>query len=287
MVESNVKDWQKVIDQAEEQAKQKKEQQLNEEALLTDEEILDFINANSVDDDDDENVDQDQINRSTRYNQNDDDKDDGYDNNNDDQDNEDDDELFSFNNNLNNLNNDIGLNILENPKYKELSVKLKDAEALATKYWNNVLSMKAELENYQRRADRDLANARKYGVEKIASSLLGIIDNLERCIDSKRTIKDKNILELDVVGNLYVGVELTLKMFMEVLQKFEIKALNPIGELFNYQYHNAIQTQEDENTEANTVLKVIQKGYILKDKLLRPAMVVVSKKPAMQMSDYE
>lgn len=195
-----------------------------------------------------------------------------------------DEELLNFSNSDDNNKPDVKTqqnNALNHPKYNELEDKLTETEKLANKYWNDFLRIKAEMDNYQRRAERDLANAHKYGVEKIASALLAVVDNLERCIESKNTVKDQEILNLEVVGNLYVGVELTLKMFMEVLHKFEIKAINPVGEVFDYQYHNAVQTIEDDTVDVNTVLKVIQKGYMLKDKLLRPAMVVVSKKTVL------
>jgi len=165
----------------------------------------------------------------------------------------------------------------------ELAIKLAAAEALSKKYWNDLLLHKADTENFRRRMERDLSNAHKYAVEKIALELLHVVDNLERCLESRAAVGvNGNESESATVGNealnnVYVGVELTLKMFVDVLQKFEIKAINPVGEIFNHQSHNAMQVCEDASVAPNTVLQVVQKGYTLKDRLLRPAMVIVSK----------
>lgn len=172
------------------------------------------------------------------------------------------------------LSEDHGLTF---PEHDELGDKLTAAEKLADQYWNDLLRTKAEMENFQRRAERDITNAHKYAVEKIAAELLPVVDNLERCLGSRIVSDGNNMSGNEALNNVYIGVELTLKMFLDVLQKFEIKAINPVGEAFNHQYHNAMQVREDADTVSNTVLQVVQKGYILKDRLLRPAMVIVAK----------
>lgn len=161
--------------------------------------------------------------------------------------------------------------ILTHPAYEELAKKLTDTEALVNKYWNDNLRAKADLENYQRRMERDLINARKYALEKIAAELITVVDNLERCLENKITSNE------DAVQNIYAGVELTLKMFLDVLHKFSVKQFNPLGENFNPEYHTAMATEEKEGVNTHTVLKVIQKGYMLQDRLLRPALVIVAK----------
>lgn len=182
-------------------------------------------------------------------------------------------EVADANNNTT-LPEDHGLTF---PEHDELGDKLTAAEKLANQYWNDLLRTKAEMENFQRRAERDITNAHKYAVEKIAAELLPVVDNLERCLENRVTSVESNRSDNGALNSVYTGVELTLKMFLDVLQKFEIKAINPVGEAFNHQYHNAMQVREDANVASNTVLQVVQKGYILKDRLLRPAMVIVSK----------
>jgi molecular chaperone GrpE len=122
--------------------------------------------------------------------------------------------------------------------------------------------------NVQKRADKDVANAHRYALEKFAGELLVVVDNLERSLTIK--IEDNSALK-----DMYVGVELTLKMFLDVLQKFGVTPINPQGEAFDPAFHTAMMTEE--SAMPNVVLKVIQKGYVLKDRLLRPALVVVAK----------
>lgn len=152
--------------------------------------------------------------------------------------------------------------VLEHPSYKQLEDKLTQAEQKAQENWDSLLRTKAEMENAQRRSERETANAHKYAVEKFASELLVVIDNLERSIAA------------NVADN---GVELTLKLFLEIMQKFDIVSVNPsAGEVFNPDQHMAMQTKEDANFASNVIIEVVQKGYWLKDRLLRPALVVVA-----------
>lgn len=157
---------------------------------------------------------------------------------------------------------------LEHPSYPDLEEKLTAAEVKANDYWNEVLRLKAEISNVQKRADKDVANAHRYALEKFADELLPVVDNLERSL----TIK---IEEQGALKDMYVGVELTLKVFLDVLKKFGITQINPQGEIFNPAFHTAMSMEKSETP--NIVLKVIQKGYLLKDRLLRPALVIVSK----------
>lgn len=156
---------------------------------------------------------------------------------------------------------------LEHPSYTALEGKLTEMEAKANDYWNEVLRLKAEIANIQRRADKDVANAHRYALEKFADALLPVVDNLERSLLVK--IEDNGALK-----DMYVGIELTLKVFLDVLQKFGITQINPQGEVFNPTFHTAMSMESGDTP--NVVLKVIQKGYLLKDRLLRPALVVVS-----------
>lgn len=159
--------------------------------------------------------------------------------------------------------------LIEHPTYKKLEEQLNAAENKANEYWDKLLRSQAEIENLQRRSERDIANAHKYGVEKFARELLAVADNLERSLTVKQA-------ENEALKDFYVGVELTLKLFLETLQKFGIKPIDPKNEPFNPEQHTAISVREDTTLPANSVIEVIQKGYWLNDRLLRPAMVIVT-----------
>lgn len=160
--------------------------------------------------------------------------------------------------------------ILEHPSYKQLEDKLTQAEQKSQEHWDNWLRTKAEHENLQRRTEREIVNAHKYALEKFSSEILIIVDNLERSLAAKAADHEK-------LKDFYDGIELTLKLFLEILQKFGITQVNALGEVFDPERHMAVTTKEDVNVKSNTVLEVVQKGYLLKDRLLRPALVVVAK----------
>lgn len=164
---------------------------------------------------------------------------------------------------------------IEHPDYMGLENKLTATEVELNKVRSDWLRMQAEMANILRRSERDVANAHKYGMEKFTLELLPIIDNLERSLEVQ--IPEANSESIEAVKNLHTGVELTLKMFLTVLKKFAIEQLNPVGEVFNPTYHTAMTVQEKPGVKPNTVLQVLQKGYLLKDRLLRPAAVIVSK----------
>ena len=153
----------------------------------------------------------------------------------------------------------------------ELHALLEDARSKADEHWNQCLRLQAEIDNLHKRGQRDLVNAHKYGLEKFASALLPVRDSLEMGIavaGQGQNIDPAKLIE---------GSELTLKMLAGVLEKFGITELNPEGERFNPQFHEAMSTQPRADLEPNTVVTVVQKGYLLNDRLVRPAMVIVSK----------
>lgn len=152
----------------------------------------------------------------------------------------------------------------------ELLLSLQDAQAKADDYWNQLLRARAEMSNLQRRAERELENAHKYGLEKFATELLPVIDGLEMGLSAAADAD-----RVDPV-KLREGMELTLKILAASLEKFGVRALNPAGERFNPAQHQAMAVQPAPGAEPNTVLAVYQKGYLLNDRLIRPAMVVVS-----------
>ncbi|MBS3785765.1 MAG: nucleotide exchange factor GrpE [Gammaproteobacteria bacterium] len=146
------------------------------------------------------------------------------------------------------------------------------AEARAEENWNQYLRARAEMENLRRRAERDVAQARQQSLERMASELLAVKDSLEMGVQAASEAGAD-------VEKLAEGAELTLKMFDQALDKFNIVALEPLGEKFDPEAHEAMAAQPTDDAEPNTVISVIQKGYQLGDRLLRPAMVVVAKAP--------
>ncbi|TNE80273.1 MAG: nucleotide exchange factor GrpE [Gammaproteobacteria bacterium] len=138
---------------------------------------------------------------------------------------------------------------------------------------DQVLRTQAEMQNLRRRLERDVENAHKYALEKFVGELLPVVDNLERAIQA---IDDTND-EFKAVGE---GIELTLKSFHDVLGRFKVDAVDPKGEPFDPELHQAMSMLELQEVQPNTVVDVFQKGYTLNGRLVRPAMVVVAKAAA-------
>ena len=134
---------------------------------------------------------------------------------------------------------------------------------------DQVLRVQAEMQNVRRRAERDVENAHKYALDKFAADLLPVVDNLERALAAIDSADEgqKAVAE---------GLELTLKSFMEVLVRYKIEAIDPAGEPFDAELHQAVSMVPNPDLEHNTVMDVFQKGYSLNGRLVRPAMVVVS-----------
>ena len=143
---------------------------------------------------------------------------------------------------------------------------------------DDALRTLADAQNIRRRSEKDIENARKFALEKFASELLGVADNLERALDSA----DK---DNEVVKVLLEGVSLTQKSLVDTLAKFNIMQLDPLGEPFDPQFHQAMSMVENPDVEPNTVTLVMQKGYVLNERLLRPAMVMVSKAVAPSIDE--
>ena len=138
---------------------------------------------------------------------------------------------------------------------------------------DSALRATAEAQNVKRRAEQDVEKARKFALEKFCGELLPVVDNLERALESAGG--DEEILK-----PIAEGVDLTLKSLTGALRKFNIEAVDPVGEPFDPQQHQAMTMVENPDAEPNTVLSVMQKGYTLNGRLVRPAMVLVSKAPA-------
>ncbi len=135
------------------------------------------------------------------------------------------------------------------------------------------LRAQADAQNVKRRAEQDVEKARKYALERFCSELLPVVDNLERALEAASG-------EDEAMKPIAEGVELTLKSFLGALEKFQIKPVDPAGEPFDPEFHQAMSMVENPDAEPNTVLAVMQKGYTLNGRLVRPAMVMVSKAPA-------
>lgn len=138
---------------------------------------------------------------------------------------------------------------------------------------DKALRVAAEAENVRRRAAQEVEKARNFALEKFASELLSVIDNLERALQSI----DR---EDEAQKSLAEGIDMTHKGFLSSIAKFGMEVVNPEGQPFNPQQHEAMGMQESADVPANTVLYVMQKGYLLNGRLLRPAMVMVSRAPA-------
>ena len=152
----------------------------------------------------------------------------------------------------------------------ELEVKLTAAEAKIDDQKDSVLRAKADGENARRRAAQEVDKARKFALEKFAGELLPVVDNLERATLAAD-------LENEALKPLLEGIELTQKSFLTTFEKFGLEVIDPKGETFNPEQHQAMSMQENEELPPNTVMAVMQKGYSLNGRLLRPAMVMVSR----------
>ncbi|MGB0713175.1 MAG: nucleotide exchange factor GrpE [Gammaproteobacteria bacterium] len=149
--------------------------------------------------------------------------------------------------------------------------QLAAAEAKASEHWDAFVRAQAEMENLRRRAQRDVENAHKYAVEKFTKELLAVKDSLEMGLNAASEGEDPDM------GKLIEGTELTLKMLAQAFEKHGVTEVYPLGEKFDPELHEAMAMQPSAEHEPNTVITVIQKGYTLNDRLVRPAMVMVSK----------
>ncbi len=150
---------------------------------------------------------------------------------------------------------------------EHLLEQLAEAEKKAEEHWELLLRTKAEMENLRRRTDKDLENAHKYGMEKFVTEMLPVKDSMELGLAAEEATAE----------SLLEGMRLTLNMFNNVFDKLSVKEINPEGEKFDPELHQAMTMQPTDDVEPNTVLSVMQKGYTLNERLVRPAMVMVSK----------
>jgi len=151
-----------------------------------------------------------------------------------------------------------------------LYAELEAAKQTIADQKDGVIRAAADVDNIRRRAAQDVEKAHKFALEKFANELLPVIDNLERAIE----FSDK---ENETLKPLLAGIDMTVKSFNDAVAKFGVEIVNPQGEQFNPEFHQAMSIQPSNDVTPNTVLAVMQKGYTLNGRLLRPAMVMVSK----------
>jgi len=157
----------------------------------------------------------------------------------------------------------------DQPSYDELMQDLQDAQAKADEQRDQVLRVQAELENVRRRAERDVQGAHKFALEKFVNELLPVKDSLEMGGAAAK-------VENNDLAKVSEGIELTVKMMTDVMAKFGVAEVNPVGQLFDPELHQAMSMQDVPDAKPNTVITVFQKGYRLNERLVRPAMVVVA-----------
>jgi len=153
---------------------------------------------------------------------------------------------------------------------EQLRARLEEVEARASEYWEKLLRAEAEKDNIRKRAEREAASARRQALEKFAGELLAVRDSLELGQNAANR-------EDASVEKIREGTELTLQMLVQAMEKFDIEEINPLGEKFDPELHQAMSMQEAEGYASNTVTQVVQKGYRMEDRLLRPALVMVAK----------
>lgn len=148
---------------------------------------------------------------------------------------------------------------------EQLDAALKDAES----HKDAALRAKAEADNVRRRAEREVSNASKFALERFAKEILAVVDSLEKALETKA--------DDDAQQAMHEGISLTHKLFLDTLKKFNIEQVSPLGESFDPALHEAMVMQESEEHEPNSVMMVVQTGYQLNGRLIRPARVIVAK----------
>ena len=158
---------------------------------------------------------------------------------------------------------------LESPEKNadSLEAQLEAAQAKAAENWDQFIRAKAEMDNLRRRNAKDLENAHKFGIEKFVNELLPVMDSMSLGLAAEDASAE----------SLREGMELTMNMLVKMMENLGIEEIDPLNEKFDAEKHQAMSMQPNADVEPNTVIAVMQKGYSLNDRLIRPAMVMVSK----------
>jgi molecular chaperone GrpE len=165
---------------------------------------------------------------------------------------------------------DFEANASASNEEESIERQLERTQETVKDYWDQIMRLKAEMENNRKRAVRDIENAHKFALKNFTEALLPVIDSMDM---GQQAAAAENASLKSIVE----GTNMTETMFVQVLEKHGLKRLNPVGEKFNPEQHQAISMIEDENVKSDHVINVMQKGFSLNDRLVRPAMVIVAK----------
>ena len=168
------------------------------------------------------------------------------------------------------LSEDLEANGSATNEEESIERQLERTQETVKDYWDQIMRLKAEMENNRKRAIRDIENAHKFALKNFTEALLPVIDSMDmgQQAAAAENASLKSIIE---------GTNMTETMFAQVLEKHGLKRLNPVGEKFDPEQHQAISMIEDKNVKSDHVISVMQKGFSLNDRLVRPAMVIVAK----------
>jgi molecular chaperone GrpE len=168
------------------------------------------------------------------------------------------------------LSEDFEANASAINEEESIERQLERTQETVKDYWDQIMRLKAEMENNRKRAVRDVENAHKFALKNFTEALLPVIDSMDM---GQQAAAAENASLKSIVE----GTNMTETMFIQVLEKYGLKRLNPVGEKFDPEQHQAISMIEDENVKSDHVINVMQKGFSLNDRLVRPAMVIVAK----------
>ena len=182
--------------------------------------------------------------------------------------------------------NSANLNTMEEelvePEDQSLGARISELEGELADFKDRSLRALADAENTRRRSEREVIDAKKYGSSNLVKDLLNVSDNLHRALEAV----GEDVKELDeTVKNLVVGVQMVEKEMLDVFEKHGVTKLQPIGERFNHDFHQAMYEVEDSGQPTGTIVELLQPGYVMHDRLLRPAMVAVAKDTSEELPD--
>ena len=163
----------------------------------------------------------------------------------------------------------------QNLVQEQLQQELQAAKAKADENWDLLLRTKAEIENVRRRAALDVEKAHKFSIEGLAKELIQVVDSLDKGLEQAHMVTEN-----DHITAMKQGIELTHKLLLDTLEKFGIQEINPLGQTFDPAKHEALSMQENAEVPEYSVLMVVQKGFSIYDRILRPARVIVAKPSA-------
>jgi len=152
---------------------------------------------------------------------------------------------------------------------QDMTALLAEAQAQAAQHYDSLLRLQADMENLRRRTEREMDSARKFAVERLINDLIPVLDSMEMGLQAANQAANDH-------DTIKQGLEMTLKMFQDVMGRFHVESLDPTGQKFNPQEHEAMTMQPSADHEPNTVMMTIQKGYKLHGRVVRPARVIIS-----------